>query len=166
MPTTLTLPPERIILGIDPGIAIMGYAVLAVKPDTFTVLSCDVLRTPAKIPLADRLSSLYTQLTQLLVLHRPYEAAVESLFIGRNSSTALDVAHARGVILLALDHAHIPITEYPPSQVKRVVTGHGNATKVQVGEQVRVLAHLSAIPHPDDAADAAAVALCHILSFI
>ena len=167
MTTTLTLPPvrsppDRIILGIDPGIAITGYAVLAVKPDTFTLLACDVLRTRAELTLSDRLSSLYERLTQLLVRYCPHEAAVESLFFGRNSSSALKVAHARGVLLLALNHAKLPITEYTPSQVKRVVTGYGNATKAQVGEQVRTLAHLSTVPRPDDAADAVAVALCHV----
>lgn len=152
-------PPERIILGIDPGIAITGYAVVHEGQGVLQMLACGVLRTPKGTLLSDRLLSLHEQLTTLLTTHHPTEAAMELLFFGKNRTTAIAVSHARGVSLLALKQAHLPIAEYTPSQIKKAVTGYGN--KAQVGEMVRVLLHLSTIPRPDDAADAAALAICH-----
>lgn len=157
-------PPTRMVLGIDPGVAIMGYGVLEERRGQLHLLACGVIRTPANIPLADRLSQLYEELMLLLATYHPTEAAVESLFFGRNSSTALDVAHARGIILFALNRAKLPIAEYTPTHVKRLLTGHGNAKKAEVGDQVRARLGLSEIPRPDDAADAAAIGICHIIS--
>jgi crossover junction endodeoxyribonuclease RuvC len=141
----------------------MGYAVLHMEQqEQLRLLACGVVRTPAKTVLSERLCLLHEQLTNLIATYHPTEAAVESLFFGHNSSTALDVAHARGIILLVLHHAGLPITEYTPSQIKRTLTDHGNAKKGQVGDQVRTRLCLSEIPRPDDAADAAAIAICHI----
>ncbi len=154
-------PPERIILGLDPGYAIVGYAFIHQFGESLALLDCAAIRTPPHVPLEDRLLLIYEQLCELLVLYRPTEAAIEDLFFGKNRKTAMMAAHARGVLLLALKQHGIPITSYTPSAVKLAVTGYGSANKAQVGEMVRVLFRLPAIPRPDDAADAAAVALCH-----
>ena len=113
------------------------------------------------LPLADRLHLLHEQVSVLLTTYHPTEAAMESLFFGKNRKTAIAVAHARGVLMLALNQHDIPVEEFTPNQVKLAVTGDGHAKKDQVGEMVRVLLKLSAVPRPDDAADAAAVAICH-----
>lgn len=154
-------PPKRLILGIDPGIAITGYALIHEGQGAFRLCACGVIRTPSHTPLPDRLLSLHEQLTTLLTTHHPTEAAMELLFFGKNRTTAIPVSHARGVIMLALRQAQLPIAEYSPSLVKKAITGYGNANKAQVGEMVRVLLHLPTVPKPDDAADAAAIALCH-----
>jgi crossover junction endodeoxyribonuclease RuvC len=157
----LSQPPHRIILGIDPGLAIVGYAVVVEQSGQLTLRVCDVIRTPAKMLLPQRLLLLYERMTALLSTHRPDEVAIEALFFGKNRSTALTVGHARGVILLALACADLPSVEYTPATVKLAVTGTGGAKKAQVGDMVRRLLNLPAVPRPDDAADAAAIAICH-----
>jgi len=152
---------NRIILGIDPGVAIVGYAVLEARGDALRMIACDVIRTPAGLPLAPRLQLIYHQLGELVSSYRPQEAAMEALFFGRNVSTAIAVGQARGVTMLALANSGLSIAEYTPNEVKLAVTGYGAAKKEQVGEMVRLLLHLTAIPRPDDAADAAAIAICH-----
>ncbi len=154
-------PPSRIILGIDPGVAIIGYAALREERGSLTLLACDVIRTSTRLPLEKRLQSMYEQIHGLLHAFAPTEAAIEALFFGKNRKTAMEVGQARGVLLLALAQQEISVAHYSPSQVKLAVTGYGGANKQQVGEMVRVLLTLPAIPRPDDAADAAAVALCH-----
>lgn len=154
-------PTSRIILGIDPGVAIVGYAVLEAQGDALRMIACDVIRTPAGLPLAPRLQQIYHQLGGLVSSYRPEEAAIEELFFGRNVSTAIAVGQARGVALLALANSGLSIAEYTPNEVKLAVTGYGAAKKEQVGEMVRLLLNLTAIPRPDDAADAAAIAICH-----
>lgn len=154
-------PPRRIILGIDPGLAIVGYAVLSEEDGQLALLACDVIRTPAGMPLPRRLQVIYEYLGTVLATYHPQEAAIESLFFAKNKKTAMVVGQARGVILLALAEAGLAIVEYTPSQVKQAVTGYGNAKKAQVGEMVRRLLSLPMVPRPDDAADAAAVAICH-----
>ncbi len=151
----------RIILGIDPGVAIVGYAVVEARDDELRMIACDVIRTPAGLPLAPRLQLIYHQLGGLVSSYRPQEAAMEELFFGKNVSTAIAVGQARGVTMLALANSGLSIAEYTPNEVKLAVTGYGAAKKEQVGEMVRLLLHLTAIPRPDDAADAAAVAICH-----
>jgi crossover junction endodeoxyribonuclease RuvC len=153
---------ERIVIGIDPGYAILGYAVVASHGNELRLLGCGVITTPAGLGLPERLQQIYQQLRVLVDEYRPQEAAMEELFFGRNVTTAIAVGHARGVAMLALVNAGIPITEYKPSQVKLAVTGYGAAKKGQVGEMVRLLLHLQSIPRPDDAADAAAIAICHL----
>jgi len=152
---------SRIILGIDPGVAIVGYAVVEARGDALRMIACDVIRTPAGLPLASRLQQIYYQLGALLTNYRPQEAAMEELFFGRNVSTAIAVGQARGVALLALANSDLSIAEYTPNEVKLAVTGYGAANKEQVGEMVRLLLKLEAVPRPDDAADAAAIAICH-----
>ena len=151
----------RLILGIDPGVALVGYALVAEQQGRLESLACDVIATPAGMPLQRRLQMIYECLSQLILTYHPEEAAVESLFFGLNKKTAMAVGHARGVIMLALANGGLTIAEYTPAQVKLAVTGHGDAKKQQVGEMVRVLLGLSSVPRPDDAADAAAVAICH-----
>ena len=154
-------PTSRIILGIDPGVAIVGYAVLEAQGDALRMIACDVIRTPAGLPLAPRLQQIYQQLGGIVSSYRPEEAAIEELFFGKNASTAIAVGQARGVIMLALANSGLSIAEYTPNEVKLAVTGYGAAKKEQVGEMVRLLLHLTAIPRPDAAADAAAIAICH-----
>jgi crossover junction endodeoxyribonuclease RuvC len=153
---------SRIALGIDPGTAIVGYAVIMARGSELHMLACDVITTPAKMHLAQRLQLIYEGLTKLVVTYKPDEAAMEELFFAKNARTAMTVGHARGVAMLALANGGLSVAEYTPKQVKQAVTGYGAADKNQVGEMVRILLKLSAVPKPDDAADAAAVAICHL----
>ncbi len=164
-PSTLSLasnPPYRIALGIDPGTAIVGYAVVMAKGSELHMLTCDVVTTPAKMPLAQRLQIIYEGLSAIIATYKPNEAAMEELFFAKNARTAMTVGQARGVAMLALANGGLSVAEYTPMQVKQAVTGYGSAGKDQVGEMVRVLLKLSQVPKPDDAADAAAVAICHL----
>jgi len=158
---------ERLILGIDPGIGRMGYAVVAVQGQgaALRLVVCDAIMTPAKLEYPQRLLQVYDHLSAIMVQYTPQEAAIESLFFGHNRSTAIPVAQARGVAVLALVQHHVSIAEYTPNEVKLAVTGYGAAKKAQVGDMVRRLLHLSSIPRPDDAADAAAIAICHAHTF-
>jgi crossover junction endodeoxyribonuclease RuvC len=152
----------RIVLGIDPGTAIVGYAVVIARGTNLSLQACDVITTPAKMPLAQRLQIIYEGLSALITTYKPQEAAMEELFFAKNARTAMTVGQARGVAMLALANGGLPIAEYTPKQVKQAVTGYGGADKNQVGEMVRMLLKLTAIPKPDDAADAAAIAICHL----
>jgi crossover junction endodeoxyribonuclease RuvC len=152
----------RITLGIDPGTAIVGYAVVMARGNQMSLLACDVITTPAKMPLAQRLQIIYEGLSNLVQVYKPHEAAMEELFFAKNARTAMSVGHARGVAMLALANGGLSVSEYTPKQVKQAVTGYGGADKNQVGEMVRILLKLQAIPKPDDAADAAAIAICHL----
>ena len=153
---------ERIVMGIDPGYAILGYAVVLAHGNELHMLASGVITTPAVLAFPQRLQQIYERLSALVNEYRPQEAAMEELFFGRNVTTAIAVGHARGVAMLALTNGDIPIAEYKPSEVKLAVTGYGAAKKWQVGEMVRLLLHLQSIPRPDDAADAAAIAICHL----
>jgi crossover junction endodeoxyribonuclease RuvC len=150
------------VLGIDPGTAITGYAIVEELDGRLDLITLGVITTPAKTPLPSRLQEIYRSLDELIKQHEPDRAAVEELFFSRNARTAMSVGHARGVTLLALAHAELPIAEYTPMQIKQAVTGYGNAGKRQVQEMVRMLLDLSEVPRPDDAADAAAVAICYL----
>src|SRR5437773_5715632 len=152
----------RIALGIDPGTAIVGYAVVAARGDELNMIACDVITTPARMPLAERLQHIYQRLVEIIRIYSPQESAMEELFFAKNARTAMTVGQARGVAMLALANGGLSISEYTPKQVKQAVTGYGDAGKEQVGEMVRILLHLKSIPRPDDAADAAAVAICHL----
>ncbi|MCL6431612.1 MAG: crossover junction endodeoxyribonuclease RuvC [Anaerolineae bacterium] len=151
-----------LVLGVDPGVAITGYSLLAGPADDARLAASGVITTPSTSPLPERLVVLYDSLTELVARYRPMVAAVEQVFFGRNARTALAVGHGRGVAMLALARSGVPVHEYTPMQVKQAVVGYGRATKEQVQEMVRLLLHLDAVPEPDDAADAAAVALCHL----
>jgi crossover junction endodeoxyribonuclease RuvC len=152
----------RIALGIDPGTAIVGYAVVMAQGSNLSLLACDVITTPAKTPLAQRLQTIYAELSNIIATFKPQEAAIEELFFAKNARTAMTVGHARGVAMLALANGGLSVAEYKPKQVKQAVTGYGDANKDQVGEMVRILLKLTAVPKPDDAADAAAIAICHL----
>src|SRR5437764_10523723 len=152
----------RIALGIDPGTAILGFAVVAAMGDELNMIACDVITTPARMPLAERLQHIYQRLVEITRIYSPQEGAMEELFFAKNARTAMTVGQARGVAMLALANGGLSISEYTPKQVKLAVTGYGDARKEQVGDMVRILLKLPSIPRPDDAADAAAVAICHL----
>ncbi len=160
-PSSAAITP-RVTLGIDPGTAIVGYAVVAAQGSELSMVTCDVITTPAGMPLPERLQHIYHRLSEIVSTYHPNEAAMEELFFAKNARTALSVGQARGVAMLALANGGLTVAEYTPKQVKQAVTGYGSANKEQVGEMVRILLRLKAIPRPDDAADAAAVAICHL----
>lgn len=151
----------RIILGIDPGTAILGYGVILVDDEELEAVDFGVLTTPASLPLTSRLSLLFDGLTRVIEETKPTEVAVEQLFFAKNVHSALAVGQARGVALLAAAQKKLPVSEYTPLQVKQAVAGYGRATKIQVQSMVQVILGLNAAPQPDDAADALAIALCH-----
>lgn len=151
-----------LVLGIDPGTAITGYAIVEETEGDLSLVTAGVIRTPAKTPLPLRLQKIYADLQEIIVDYAPQASAVEELFFSRNARTAMSVGHARGVILLALADAGLPISEYTPMQIKQAVTGYGSAGKRQVQEMVRMLLNLETVPQPDDAADAVAVAICYL----
>jgi len=140
----------------------VGYAVVSARGDDLCMIACDVITTPARMPLAERFQQIYQGLVEIIGIYHPQEAAIEELFFAKNARTAMTVGQARGVAMLALANGGLPISEYTPKQIKQAVTGYGSAGKEQVGEMVRILLKLPAIPRPDDAADAAAVAICHL----
>jgi crossover junction endodeoxyribonuclease RuvC len=156
------VPATRVTLGIDPGTAILGYAVVAARGDELSLIACDVITTPSQMPLSERLQHIYAGLIEIIKTHAPHEGAMEELFFAKNARTAMTVGQARGVAMLALANGGLTISEYTPKQVKQAVTGYGDAKKEQVGEMVRILLKLPGVPRPDDAADAAAVAICHL----
>jgi len=149
------------VLGIDPGSGIIGFGMVN-KGRNPGMLDAGVIRTTIGDEPASRLLELYNSLSELIEESKPQVAAVEKLFFAQNVTTAMAVSQARGVILLALAEAKIPIYEYTPLQIKMAMTGYGRATKAQVQEMVRVQLKLKKKPSPDDAADALAVALTHI----
>ena len=157
-----SMPGTRVVLGIDPGTAIVGYAIVAARGNELSMIACDVITTPASMPLPLRLQQIYTRLSEVIAAYQPQEAAMEELFFAKNARTALTVGHGRGVAMLALANGGLSIAEYTPMQVKQAVSGYGGAKKEQVGEMVRILLRLQTIPRPDDAADAAAIAICHL----
>jgi len=154
-----------IILGIDPGTAIMGYGLIEQKGNHLSALAYACWRTPAHTPLAERLFMLYEQIDPFLRENPPDHMAIEELFFNRNTTTALAVAHARGVVMLAGAQHGIPVYEYTPLQVKQAVVGYGRADKNQVQQMVKGLLKLDKIPKPDDTADALAIAICHAHSY-
>ena len=153
-----------IILGIDPGFAIVGFGVLEAAGCRQRLVRCGAINTPAGLPLPTRLRQIADDMELLLDQFRPEAMAVEELFFNTNVTTGIGVAQARGVILVAAERRSIPIFEYTPSQVKQAVVGYGKAEKRQVMEMTRRLLGLAAVPKPDDAADAVAIALCHARS--
>ena len=154
-----------IILGIDPGFAIVGFGVLKSESGKQTLQTCGAITTPAGLPLPARLLQIENDMAQLFDAFRPDAMAIEELFFTNNITTGIGVAEARGVILAATERAGVPIYEYTPSEVKIAVTGYGKAEKRQVMDMVKRLLNLKAMPRPDDAADAVAIALCHARSF-
>jgi len=152
-----------LVLGIDPGIAITGYGLIQTGDRSdYQCIDYGVIRTESGIPDPDRLAFLYKELKDLLRQYQVDSSAVEKLFFQKNVRTAFSVGQARGVTLLALAQSKLPISEYTPNEIKQTVCGYGNAGKAQVQRMVQALLHLADLPKPDDAADALAVAICHI----
>jgi crossover junction endodeoxyribonuclease RuvC len=153
-----------LVLGIDPGTATTGFGLVLEDEQGLALVDYGVITTPSGQPLPERLQTIYRGLVSVIGEYQPAAAAVEELFFSRNARTALSVGHARGVTLLALADASLPIYEYKPLEIKQAVAGYGGAKKPQVQEMVRMLLNLDHVPQPDDAADAVAVAICHIHS--
>lgn len=152
------------ILGIDPGYGITGVALVDAQRGNTQLLKCGAITTPAGQEFSARLETIYRDMCTLLEATRPEAVAIEELFFGHNVTTAIGVAQSRGVILLAIRQAGLPVFEYKPMQVKQAVVGYGNATKHQVQEMTKRILGLEKLPKPDDAADAIAIALCHARS--
>ncbi|MCL2813187.1 MAG: crossover junction endodeoxyribonuclease RuvC [Oscillospiraceae bacterium] len=150
-----------IILGIDPGLATVGYGVLKYEKHKFTTIDYNAVITPPHIPVHDRLIMIYDDLQKIIDLHKPDDLAIEELFYNTNQKTVIAVCEARGVILLCARQNGLNISEYTPLQVKQAVVGYGRAEKIQVQSMVKNILNLEKIPRPDDAADAVALAICH-----
>ena len=150
-----------IIVGVDPGLASMGYGVIEVNGNRYGHICHGVVRTHADVSTGTRLLTLKNRLREILARESPDEAAVETLYFGRNAVSALPVAQARGVILCTLAEQGIPCFEYNPRSIKQAVVGTGGAEKTQIQEMVRIILNLPDVPRPDHAADALAVAFCH-----
>jgi crossover junction endodeoxyribonuclease RuvC len=148
------------VLGIDPGTARFGFGIIDCD-DTYTAIAYGAIETKPSMAMADRLLILYDELKHLFEAWRPESMAIEQLFFSRNVTTAIAVGQARGVAMLAAAQAGVEVIEYTPAEVKQAISGYGNADKQQVQAMVQILLTLDEIPHPDDAADALAVALCH-----
>lgn len=150
-----------LILGIDPGYAIIGWGLIRFERGKYIPVDFGAITTNAGVPFNRRLEQIYDQLGELLDTHHPDAVAVEKLYFQTNAKTAIDVAQARGVTMLALQQHGMPVFEYTPLQVKSAVTGFGQAQKPQVMEMTKRLLRLKAVPKPDDTADALAIAICH-----
>lgn len=150
-----------IILGIDPGYAIVGIGVIEFKGNKFRTIAYDAITTAAHTPTPTRLKHIYDRLDQIIKEYKPDAVAVEELFFNSNQKTAIHVAQARGVIIISAVNNNVPLYEYTPLQIKQAVTGYGRADKGQIQQMVKMLLNLNAVPKPDDTADALAVAVCH-----
>ena len=151
-----------IVLGVDPGTATTGYGVVQESDGELGLIAYGAITTPAGHPLPFRLQTIYRELRRLAEKYRPDAGGVEKLFFSKNVRTAMSVGQARGVAMLALADAGLALGEYTPNEIKQAVAGYGGADKHQVQEMVRALLNLSEVPRPDDAADALAVAICHL----
>ena len=149
------------ILGIDPGVGTIGFGLIDAQRGSAQLLRCGAITTPAGMDFPVRLEMIYRDMTELLQIAKPDAVAIEELFFGQNVTTGIGVAQSRGVILLAIQQAGIPIFQYKPMQVKQAVVGYGKAEKKQVIAMVTSLLKLQKPPKPDDTADAVAIAICH-----
>ncbi|MEP6836042.1 MAG: crossover junction endodeoxyribonuclease RuvC [Gemmatimonas sp.] len=161
----ITTAKPTVVLGIDPGTAVTGYGVVSSDMRGHsTLVECGVIRTAASQPLPKRLFDIHQGISEIINRHRPDRVAVESVFYARNVRTTIVLGHARGVILLAAECAGLEIDEYPPAEIKKVITGTGAATKAQIQFMVARLLRLKTPPQPADAADGVAAALCSCMS--
>jgi crossover junction endodeoxyribonuclease RuvC len=149
------------ILGIDPGIAIVGFGVLDYDGVNFSVIDYGAITTPAHTPVPDRLKMIYDDLQYVIDKYKPEQMAIEELFFNNNVKTAITVAQARGVLILGASLKGLEVFEYTPLQVKQAVVGYGRAEKMQVQQMTKSILNLAEIPKPDDTADAVAIAICH-----
>jgi len=152
------------VLGIDPGLASTGWGVVEVDGSHYRHVAHGVIRTSPDLPVGERLLKLSREIRDIIITHKPEESGVESLYFARNATSAIPVAQARGVVLLALTELGVPSREYPPQAIKQAIVGEGRAEKQQVQELVRLLLGLDVPPKPDHASDALAAAICHITS--
>ncbi len=152
------------IIGIDPGTGILGFGVIEVVKTKPVLVDGGVIKTPVKEDDAVRLQTIFEELSDIIAETKPQHMAVEKLYFAQNVTTAMTVAQARGVVILAGQQAGLKIAEYTPPQIKLALTGHGKADKKQVQEMVRVILGLKEVPKPDDCADALACAICHSTS--
>lgn len=152
------------ILGIDPGTGILGFGVIDFERGKAKLVDAGVIRTPVKEDDAVRLQTIFEELTDIIATNKPTEMSVEKLFFAQNVTTAMTVAQARGVVLLAGKQAGLVIHEYTPQQIKQALTGYGRADKKQIQEMVRVILNLKEVPKPDDCADALAAAITHSMT--
>ncbi len=154
-----------LMMGIDPGTATTGFGFVREEEDgNIVAVTYGVVLTEKGTPMSKRLQKLYNDLTALIAEYKPDAAAIEEMFFGKNVTAAITVAQGRGVALLAMENAKLPIHEYKPAQIKQTIAGYGNAPKPQMQEMVRTLLNLETIPKPDDAADALAIALTALQS--
>lgn len=153
-----------VVLGIDPGTAITGFGVVEWRDGGDFLLDYGVVRTPADLSMADRLLEIHNQVDWLIDTYRPGAMAIEELYFNRNAKTVISVSQARGVTLMTAARRRIQVYEYTPLQVKQAVVGYGKAVKRQVQAMVKAILRMPDVPRPDDAADALAVAICHIHS--
>lgn len=149
------------ILGIDPGLAIVGYGIIDVEGNRLKAVDYGAIITESDLPFPRRLEKIYMELDEIINKYQPDQAAFEELFFNKNITTAMDVSHARGVQILACLNHNLELYEYTPLQIKQGVVGYGRAEKHQVQEMVKMLLNLSSIPKPDDVADGLAVAITH-----
>jgi len=156
--------PELIVLGVDPGTAITGYGMIEKLPDGYRTISFGHISTSSKAPSQERLSIIYREVSHLIVTYRPDCLALEKLYFSGNARTAMSVGEARGVVMVAAANHQVALKEYTPLEVKMAVAGYGRATKEQIQKMVQMILHLKTVPEPDDAADALALALCHLHS--
>jgi crossover junction endodeoxyribonuclease RuvC len=155
-----------LVIGLDPGTATTGYGLVRENRDgSLSSVAYGAITTPAITPMPDRLAQLFHELSDILEQFKPETAAVEKLFFQKNVTTAITVAQGRGATLVALSEAGLDVAEYTPMEIKQAVAGYGGADKAQMQQMVRALLNLDDIPRPDDAADALAVAICHIHSW-
>ena len=152
------------ILGIDPGYVITGVGLIETHQGQSRLLQCGAITTPAGMDFSARLEIIYEDMRKLLEVAKPDAVAIEELFFGQNVTTGIGVAQSRGVILLAIRQAGLEVTSYKPAQIKQALVGYGNASKHQMQDMTKRILHLEAMPKPDDAADAIAIALCHARS--
>lgn len=150
-----------IIMGIDPGIAIVGYSIIQCKGNNLKAIDYGCIKTGADMILPDRLKKVYDELSEIIKIYNPEELAIEELFFNKNAKSVMKVGQARGVQILAGVNQGLNVYEYTPLQIKQAVTGYGRADKNQVQEMVKILLNLKEKPKPDDVADALAVAICH-----
>jgi len=149
------------ILGIDPGSVVTGYGIVDFDQGSTEIVTCGVIRAPARKPFPQRLKAIYSGIDELISSYHPDQAAIEDLFYAENVKSALRMGHARGVVLLAVARHDIPISEYSPREIKMAVAGNGAASKEQVRRMVQALLSMAAAPEKMDTSDALAVALCH-----
>lgn len=154
-----TIVKEKVILGLDPGLADTGYGLIIKKKNQLALITYGSIKTDSKTPFIERLESIYQQLTKIIKKYQPQQIAIEQLFFCKNVKTALLVGQARGVCLLTAKLFNLPCFEFTPLQVKQSLTGYGQADKKQVGQMVKILLNLKSLPQPDDAADALAIAI-------